>query len=189
MIIIVFRNFICLIGLILISPLLLVASVFLLIEDGLPVFFKQERIGLNKRSFVIYKIRTMQKNSPQDGTHILEENFTLNIGRIIRKVKLDEFPQLINVIKGDLNLVGPRPGLFNQKDLYDERSKKNIFDIKPGISGLSQVLGYDMSDPAKLAEVDSIYIQYQTFGLDLIILIATFFEYPRKYLRHKFKIQ
>ena len=131
----------------------------------------------------------MKNDSPQDGTHILGENFTLTIGRIIRKIKLDEFPQLINVIRGDLNLVGPRPGMLNQHELYDARSKKNIFDIKPGISGLSQVLGYDMSDPIKLAEVDSIYIQYRSFNLDLIILMATFFKYPRKSLRNKFNIQ
>tara|TARA_B100001059_G_C17624624_1_gene471298 strand:+ start:19 stop:585 length:567 start_codon:yes stop_codon:yes gene_type:complete len=188
MIIIVFRNFLCLIGLLFVSPLLVVASIFLFLEDGLPVFFKQERVGLNKGLFIIYKIRTMKKNSPQDGTHILGETFTLKVGRVIRKIKLDEFPQLINVIKGDLNLIGPRPGLHNQKELYDARSKNNIFDIKPGISGLSQVLGYDMSDPIKLAEVDGIYIQYRTFNLDLIILMATFFEYPKKYLRNKFEI-
>ena len=189
MIIIVFRNFMCLMGLICISPLLLVASILIFLEDGLPVFFKQERVGLNKKLFIIYKIRTMKNNSPQDGTHVLGENFTLTIGRIIRKIKLDEFPQLINVIRGDLNLVGPRPGMLNQQELYDARSKKNIFDIKPGISGLSQVLGYDMSDPIKLAEVDSIYIQYRSFNLDLIILMATFFKYPRKSLRNKFNIQ
>ena len=79
--------------------------------------------------------------------------------------------------------------MLNQQELYDARSNKNIFDIKPGISGLSQVLGYDMSDPIKLAEVDSIYIQYRSFNLDLIILMATFFKYPRKYLRNKFNIQ
>ena len=116
-------------GLIFISPLLLIASIFIFLEDGLPVFFKQERVGLNKKLFVIYKIRTMKNNSPQDGTHVLGKNFTLTIGRIIRKIKLDEFPQLINVIKGDLNLIGPRPGLQNQQELYDARSKRNIFDI------------------------------------------------------------
>jgi len=179
----------CLIGLIFISPLLLVASIFIFLEDGMPVLFKQERVGKNQKLFVIYKIRTMKKNSPQDGTHILGKNFTLKIGRIIRKIKLDEFPQLINVVKGDINLVGPRPGLLNQVELYEARSERNIFDIKPGISGLSQVLGFDMSQPIKLAEVDSIYIQYRSINLDLIILMATFFRYPRKYLRNKFEIQ
>ena len=104
-------------------------------------------------------------------------------------MKLDEFPQLINVIKGDLNLVGPRPGLPNQTELFNARSRKNIFAIKPGISGLAQVLGYDMSDPIKLAEIDSIYIKYRTVRLDLVILLATFFNYPKVYLLQKFKIQ
>ena len=189
MIIIAFRNLICLIGLLIVLPMLVVASIFLFIEDGLPILFKQERIGLDKKPFTIYKIRTMQKNSPQDGTHILGENFTLKTGGIIRKVKLDEFPQLINVIKGDLNLVGPRPGLPNQTALFNARSRKNIFAIKPGISGLAQVLGYDMSDPIKLAEIDSIYIKYRTVRLDLVILLATFFNYPKVYLLQKFKIQ
>jgi len=189
MIVIIFRNFICLIGLIFISPLLIIASFFLFLEDGLPFFFKQERVGLDKRLFVIYKIRTMKKNSPQDGTHILRGEFTLKIGKIIRKIKLDEFPQLINVMKGDLNIIGPRPGLPNQEDLYNARLKKNIFNIKPGISGLSQVLGYDMSDPNRLAEIDSIYMQYQSLYIDFVILVATFFKFPKKYLRHKFKIQ
>jgi O-antigen biosynthesis protein WbqP len=188
MIIIVFRNFICLIGLIFISPLLIISSLLLFLEDGLPFFFKQERVGLDGKLFIIYKIRTMRKNSPQVGTHILGEKFTLKIGKIIRKIKLDEFPQLINVIKGDLNLIGPRPGLPNQEDLYNARLKKNIFNMKPGISGLSQVLGYDMSHPNKLAEIDGIYMQYRSLYLDFIILVATFFESPRKYLRRKFKI-
>ena len=113
----------------------------------------------------------------------------LKNGKWIRKLKLDEFPQLINVLIGDLNLVGPRPGLKNQDELLKSRSKKNIFSTKPGITGLAQILGYDMSDPKLLAEIDALYIKNQTVRLDTIILFGTFFNFPRKYLATQFKIQ
>ena len=188
MIIIVLRNFICLIGLILISPFLLVCCSLIFLEDGTPFFFKQKRLGLHQSIFKIYKLRTLKKGAPQVGTHELDESFKLRTGKIIRALKLDEFPQLLNVVKGELNLVGPRPGLDSQIKLRESRELLSIFETKPGITGLSQILGYDMSNPEELAKVDKIYVENCSFILDLMILLGTFASGPRRYLALKFNI-
>ena len=176
------RDFICITGLLVISPFLFFASIAIIIEDGMPILFIQERIGKNQSIFKIIKIRTLMKGAPNIGTHQLENRYKLKCGKLIRKIKLDEFPQLINVLKGDINLIGPRPGLVSQIDLTQSRNAKGIYKIKPGITGLSQVLGYDMSDPAKLAEIDKMYIQKQSLYIDFLILMSTFISFPRKYL-------
>lgn len=178
----VIRDFICLIGLIIISPFLFFAAIAIIIEDGAPIFFVQERIGKNKLIFKINKLRTLGTEAPNIGTHELDQKHRLLCGELIRKIKLDEFPQLINVLKGDLNLIGPRPGLASQIDLTEHRDAKGIYEIKPGITGLSQVLGYDMSDPSKLAEIDKIYIQQKSIYIDFLIITSTFISYPKKYL-------
>jgi O-antigen biosynthesis protein WbqP len=170
------------------SPLLIVCCFLIFIEDGLPFFFKQKRLGWNQKVFTIYKLRTLKKTAPQVGTHDLDRSFQLKVGKVIRALKLDEFPQLLNVIKGDLNLVGPRPGLDSQFTLRESRSLLGIFDIKPGVTGLSQILGYDMSDPKRLAEIDEIYIKNYSFQLDLTILLGTFIKAPRDNLTSKFNI-
>jgi len=182
MIIVVLRNIICLIGLIVILPFMVIASLLICLEDGFPVFFKQKRIGLNKQIFTIYKIRTLKRNAPQVGTHEIEDRYKLTLGRIIRALKLDEFPQLWNVIRGDLNLIGPRPGLESQLALEEARMVQGVFDAKPGITGLAQVLGYDMSTPERLAEVDKFYVNHKSIKLNMIIFLGTFFKYPRTYL-------
>ena len=182
MIIVVLRNIICLIGLIVILPFMVIASLLICLEDGFPVFFKQKRIGLNKQIFTIYKIRTLKRNAPQVGTHEIEDRYKLTIGRIVRALKLDEFPQLLNVIRGDLNLIGPRPGLESQLALEKARTLQGVFKAKPGITGLAQVLGYDMSTPKRLAEVDKLYVTHKSFKLNTIIFLGTFFKYPRTYL-------
>ena len=178
----IIRNLICIIGLLLILPLLLISDLIIIAEDGLPFLFAQNRIGKNLLIFKIFKIRTLKVSSPNTGTHELDNSYRLLSGAIIRKIKLDEFPQLVNVLMGDINLIGPRPGLPEQIELRDARLLKDIYKIKPGITGLAQVLGYDMSDPIKLSEVDKIYIDNQSFVLDLLILTSTFIKYPRKYL-------
>ena len=184
----IIRNIICLVGLICLSPLLIIAGLIIIIEDGFPVFFVQERIGLNKHIFNMIKIRTLRKNTPNIGTHELKESNMLKNGKWIRKLKLDEFPQLINVLKGDINLVGPRPGLLTQGELTQERSQRDIYRIKPGITGLAQILGYDMSDPKKLAEIDEAYIINKSFISDFNIIVGTFLNYPKRNLKKKFKI-
>ena len=182
------RNIVCLVGLISVSPLIILAGAFIVIEDGFPIFFSQERIGLKKKTFKIIKIRTLKKNTPNIGTHELKNSNMLKNSKWIRKTKLDEFPQLINVLKGDLNLVGPRPGLVTQKILLEERSLKNIYLVKPGITGLAQILGYDMSDPKKLAEIDEAYIINRTFILDFLIIVGTFFNFPKQNIKKRIKI-
>ena len=107
----------------------------------MPFIFKQERVGVHQKNFTMYKLRTLKKNTPQVGTQELEESDKLKAGKIIRKMKLDEFPQLLNVLKGELNLVGPRPGLVSQTELKESRERLGIFEITPGITGLSQILG------------------------------------------------
>ena len=184
----ILRNIICLIALIVISPLLFLSVLLVFFEDGLPIFFTQERIGLNKKVFTIYKIRTMKKDAPQLGTHEVRSKFLLASGNLIRALKLDEFPQLLNVVLGHINLVGPRPGLEVQALLLKEREDRHIFNIKPGITGLSQILGYDMSDPKKLSEVDMIYMKNKTMFLDFLILIGTFFSYIRNIVSIKIGI-
>ena len=178
----IIRNLICIIGLLLILPLLLISALIIIAEDGLPFLFAQNRIGKNLLIFKIFKIRTLKVSSPNTGTHELNNSYRLLSGTIIRKIKLDEFPQLVNVLMGDINLIGPRPGLPEQIELRDARLLKDVYKIKPGITGLAQVLGYDMSDPIKLSKVDKIYIDNQSFVLDLLILTSTFIKYPRKYL-------
>ena len=183
----IIRNSICIVGLILISPFLLLAACMIAIEDGMPIFFIQRRLGKNQKIFKIIKIRTLKKGAPQTGTHQLNRKFKLMSGNIIRKIKLDEFPQLINVLRGEINLIGPRPGLPNQVELANARLSKNVFRIKPGITGLGQILGHDMSDPQKLAEIDKIYIDNRSLKVNLLILIGTFTKYPRAHLKKLIK--
>jgi len=168
---------------------LLVVALFLLIEDGLPILFKQKRRGQNNKIFLIYKIRTMKNNTPELGTHDIDNAYKLKTGVLIRALKIDEFPQLINVLKGELNLVGPRPGLETQIELTEARLDKNIYRAKPGITGLAQILGYDMSNPRELANIDSIYLHNDSLKIKTLILFGTFFKYPRNYLANKFKIK
>ena len=176
------RDFICIIGLFVILPFLFIAAIAIIIEDGMPVLFIQERIGKNKTIFKIIKMRTLKIDTPNIGTHQLDNEHMLKCGTLIRKIKLDEFPQLINVLKGDINLIGPRPGLVSQINLTENRDAKDIYSIKPGITGLSQVLGYDMSDPIKLAEVDKLYIENKSIYMDFLILLGTFVKFPKNYL-------
>ena len=188
MIIVALRNIICIAALFCLLPVFAILSILLVAEDGFPIFFIQKRLGIEKRVFKIFKIRTMKKNTPQLGTHDVGEEYKLKTGILIRATKFDEFPQLANVILGDINLVGPRPGLLTQTELLNDRSLKDIYSIKPGITGLSQILGYDMSNPEELSLVDRVYLDNKSNSLDLIILLGTFFQFPRNYLAAKYKI-
>ena len=169
-------------ALVAISPVIFISIFFIMIEDGRPSIFVQERLGKNLKKFNIYKIRTMYLSAPNLGTHEVSSSNYLKVGLILRKLKIDELPQVINFIKGDLNLIGPRPGLPSQAELMKFRLANGIFDITPGITGLAQVLGYDMSNPEKLAKIDKLYINNRNSKLDLIIFFATFFKSLRKRL-------
>ena len=169
------------------SPFILISAFLIMIEDGMPILFIQDRLGKDMKEFKIYKIRTMFRDAPNKGTHEVSKSNYLKTGSMLRKLKIDELPQILNYIAGDLNLIGPRPGLPSQHELKTNRIKYKVFDITPGISGLAQVLGYDMSDPVKLSKVDSVYIKNRSAKLDLIIFISTFIKIFRPYLAKRFR--
>ena len=138
-----------------------------------PGIFAQERVGLHGKKFVCYKFRTMQQGTVQAGTHEVSQASVTAPGRFLRATKLDELPQVWNILKNEISLIGPRPGLPVQKELYEARQSRGVFDIKPGISGLAQVNNVDMSDPEKLADWDAKYIALQSLLLDFKITLAT----------------
>ena len=135
------------------SPLIIFIFIICLLESGNPIFI-QLRVGQNQKPFKLLKFRTMKINTPSIASHLINKRSVTRFGGIIRLLKLDELPQLINVINGDMSLVGPRPCLFNQKELIEIRERYKIFEVKPGITGLSQIKGIDMSNPKKLCETD-----------------------------------
>lgn len=183
------NKFFILILFLFISPLIIIAMILVFIEDGRPVLILQDRVGLDKKIFKLFKIRTMYNSAPLRGTHEVSKSHYLKIGSILRRLKIDELPQIINYLKGELNIIGPRPGMPNQDLLTLNREKQGIFKVKPGISGLSQILGYDMSDPVMLANIDRIYIDNKSVALDLKIFIATFVIAQRKLIEKEFKVK
>nr|WP_017942164.1 MULTISPECIES: sugar transferase [unclassified Thioalkalivibrio] len=142
-----------LVGLVVAAPVLLVLWVLGWMESRSPLF-RQERVGRYQRPFVLVKFRTMRPDTASVATHLAEVSSVTRLGRFLRKTKLDELPQLWNVLKGEMSLVGPRPGLFNQEELLQERAERGVLDARPGITGLAQIRGIDMSTPRELAEVD-----------------------------------
>ena len=148
------------------------------LDDGFPIFFKQKRIGFNKKQFKIYKFRTMKKDTPDIATHLLkesEEMYTF-LGPFLRKFSLDEIPQLINIFLGELTFIGPRPALYNQYDLIELREKKGINSIMPGITGWAQVNGRDSLSIKEKVEMDYYYLTNQSIGLDLKIILLSVFK-------------
>lgn len=142
------------IGLLLTAPLILVILVLGWLDTGSPIF-RQIRIGRYRRPFVLYKFRTMRPDTASVATHLIDPTRVTALGRVLRRSKLDELPQLWNVLKGDMSLVGPRPCLPNQVELIEEREKRGVFAVRPGITGLAQVTGIDMSTPELLAQTDA----------------------------------
>lgn len=147
---------------------------FIKITSNGPILFKQDRVGLNEKTFKCYKFRTMKNNTPNLGSHELDDTVVTYIGKFLRKTKLDEIPQVINILKNEMSLVGPRPGLINQKSLLLSRKKQNIFSIKPGITGYSQIRKIDMQNPNLLAESDKEYLKISSITIDLKIILLTF---------------
>lgn len=142
-----------LLGLVFGSPVLLILMLIGLFDTGSPLF-RQERVGRYQRPFTLVKFRTMKKDTASVASHLASTTSITPFGRFLRRTKLDELPQLWNVLKGDMSLVGPRPGLFNQEELTTERAKRGVFDVRPGVTGLAQVSDIDMSTPQLLAETD-----------------------------------
>jgi O-antigen biosynthesis protein WbqP len=162
--------------LLILIPLILVVALVILIEDGTPIFFKQKRVGINYSFFNIYKFRSMKKNTPNVATHLLEnpEFYLLRIGRVLRKFSLDELPNLINIIKGEMVFVGPRPALFNQDDLMDLRVATGVSKLKPGITGWAQINGRDSISIEKKVQLEQEYMFKRTILFDIEIIIKTF---------------
>jgi O-antigen biosynthesis protein WbqP len=162
--------------LIILSPIFLFLAIAILIEDGFPVFFKQKRVGVNSSFFKIYKFRSMKKNTPNVATHLLAnpDQYLLKIGKFIRKTSLDELPNLINIIKGEMVFVGPRPALYNQDDLMDFRVATGVSKLKPGITGWAQINGRDEISIEKKVQLEQDYLKRKSFLFDVEILIKTF---------------
>ena len=143
-----------LIGLILCAPILALLWVIGWLENGSPLF-RQERVGRYQKPFILVKFRTMRLDTASVATHLADASAVTPFGRLLRLSKLDELPQLWNVLKGEMSLVDPRPCLLKQTELICERESRNIFDARPGITGLAQINGIDMSSPELLAETDA----------------------------------
>lgn len=143
-----------LLGLVFGFPVLVAITVIGFFDTGSPVF-RQERVGLNRKPFTLVKFRTMKLDTASVATHLANSASITPFGSFLRKTKLDELPQLWNVLKGEMSLVGPRPGLFNQEELTVARDAKGVFSVRPGITGEAQVNEIDMSTPVRLAEVDA----------------------------------
>jgi O-antigen biosynthesis protein WbqP len=157
-----------LLGLVVGFPVLLVLTIIGLFDTGSPIF-RQVRVGRHQRPFTLVKFRTMKVDTASVATHLASSASITRFGHFLRKTKLDELPQLWNVLRGEMSLVGPRPGLFNQEELTEERAKRGVFEVRPGITGLAQVNEIDMSTPALLAETDQKMIQSLT--------VAAYFKY------------
>jgi lipopolysaccharide/colanic/teichoic acid biosynthesis glycosyltransferase len=142
------------------------------LDTGSPLFY-QTRVGLNLKRFVLIKFRTMKLNTKSEGTHLIDKSAITSFGYLLRITKLDELPQLWNVLKSDMSLVGPRPCLFNQKKLIMERKKRGVFKVKPGITGLAQIKNITMKHPTLLAKIDFQMIkQLNVFNYFYYILVT-----------------
>lgn len=165
-----------LLGIIILSPVLLILCVAIKADSKGPIVFKQKRVGINKTHFNILKFRTMKVDTPKEmPTHMLEnpDFFITKVGKFLRKTSLDELPQLFNILKGDMAVIGPRPALWNQYDLIEERDKYHANDIRPGLTGLAQISGRDELEIPVKAEIDGKYTQNISFMMDLKCFVGT----------------
>lgn len=164
------------IALIILLPFFLIFAIIIKIESKGPVFFKQKRIGKNKRQFTILKFRTMRSDTPKDmPTHMLKnaESYITKFGNFMRKTSIDELPQIINILKGDMSIIGPRPALWNQDDLIAQRDEFNANSIRPGLTGWAQVNGRDELPIQQKAALDGEYIEKISFLFDIKIFFKT----------------
>ncbi|CAH8192273.1 sugar transferase [Vibrio aestuarianus] len=161
-------------GLLFLWPVLLIVTIIGLFDTGSPIFV-QERVGRNKKPFKLIKFRTMSVETKSVASHLANNASITKLGAFLRKTKLDELPQLINVVKGEMSLVGPRPNLFNQEELIKERDALGVYDVLPGITGLAQVQNIDMSTPQLLAKIDKQMIDTLTLKdyFKYILMTAT----------------
>ena len=160
---------------ILLSPILGIVGIIIFVDDGMPILFTQKRFGLSGDIFNFYKFRTMKKDTPNIATHLLynPEKYLLSFGKVLRKYSVDELPNLLNIIKGDMVFIGPRPALYNQEDLIQKRRVLGINKLKPGITGWAQVNGRDELSISEKVKFDEYYLENRSFYLNLNILIMT----------------
>ena len=174
---------ISIIGIVILSPLFLVIILLIKLDSRGPVLFKQRRIGVNKRAFNILKFRTMRIDTPKDmPTHLLDnpEAYITKIGGFLRKTSLDELPQIINIIKGEMSIIGPRPALWNQFDLIEERDKCNANDVVPGLTGGAQINGRDELPIDVKACYDGEYVNNMDFTFDIKCFFSTIIKVLKK---------
>lgn len=160
-------------GLIVLSPLIAALAALIRLDSPGDALLRQQRVGRHGETFTCYKLRTMQAGTTARATHLVNKSAITRVGRILRATKLDELPQLFNVIRGDMSLVGPRPCLPNQTEVVDERTRRGVLDIQPGITGLAQVRGVDMSTPKRLARIDAVYARRRSLRGDLALIVCT----------------
>lgn len=159
-------------GLLFLWPILLIVSIIGLLDTGSPIFI-QTRVGKHKKPFRLIKFRTMSVDTQSVASHLASTSSITRLGAFLRKTKIDELPQLINVLKGEMSLVGPRPNLFNQHELIAEREVLGVYDVLPGITGLAQINNIDMSTPKLLAETDKKMIDTLTLSNYFKYIIKT----------------
>ena len=165
-----------LLALVVLSPLLLILSAIIRLTSPGPVFFRQRRVGIGKTHFMIYKFRTMRIDAPKDQpTHLLKDPsaYITPVGQFLRRSSLDELPQLINIIKGEMAVVGPRPALWNQFDLIAERDKYGANDVRPGLTGWAQINGRDELPIDVKARLDGKYVKRMSFCFDVRCVLGT----------------
>lgn len=171
-----------LIAMIILWPVFLIIAVLIKLDSKGPVLFKQKRVGKNKKHFYILKFRTMRTDTPKDmPTHMLKnpEMFITRVGKFLRKTSLDELPQIINILKGEMSIIGPRPALWNQYDLIEERDKYGANDIYPGLTGWAQINGRDELPIDIKAKYDGEYAEKMSFAFDVKIFFKTIFSVLR----------
>jgi len=158
------------------SPIFLIVGVLILLDDGFPIFFTQKRVGKGYTFFKLYKFRTMRKNTPNVATHLLEnpDQYVLKVGRILRKLSLDELPNLLNIVSGAMVFVGPRPALYNQDDLMQLRVDAGVSDLKPGLTGWAQINGRDEISIEEKVALEKEYLEKKSFAFDVKIFFMTF---------------
>lgn len=169
-------TFLSLLALILLSPVFLLIIAAIKIDSPGPVLFKQKRVGLHKRHFNILKFRTMRTDTPKDmPTHMLAdpEQYITKVGKFLRKTSLDELPQIINILKGEMAIIGPRPALWNQYDLIEERDKYHANDVLPGLTGWAQIHGRDELEIPVKADLDGYYVEHMGVALDVKCFFGT----------------
>ena len=163
-------------GLIILSPVFIILCIWIKLDSKGPILFKQKRIGINKSNFNIYKFRTMYVDTPKDmPTHMLAnpDQFITRAGKFLRKTSLDELPQIINILKGEMSIIGPRPALWNQDDLIAERDKYQANNVRPGLTGWAQINGRDELEIPVKARLDGEYVKRISFLFDLKCFFGT----------------